>query len=96
MAPITDDMLLGHDILHHLGVLLDLQTDTLILKDERIPLTTCFKDGKQVIARVSINKTMVVPPNSTVRLSCQLSTTFQEDYCIEQMSELKNCLCQMK
>ena len=37
VAPITDDMLLGHDILHHLGVLLDLQTDTLILKDERIP-----------------------------------------------------------
>ena len=88
VAPITDDMLLGHDILHHLGVLLDLQTDTLILKDERIPLTTSFKEGKPVIGRVSINKRTVVPPNSTVRLSCQLSTTFQEDYCIEPMSEL--------
>ena len=88
MAPITDDMLLGHDIVHHLGVLLDLQTDTLILKDERIPLTTSFKDGKPVIARVSINKRTVVPPNYTVRLLCQLSTPFQEYYGIEPMDEI--------
>ena len=80
-------MLLGHDILIHHGVLLVLLTDTLILKDEMIPLTTIFKDGKPWKATVSINKRMVVPPNSTLRLSCHLSTTFQEDNCIEPMGE---------
>lgn len=88
VAPIADEMLLGHDILHHLGVMLDMQTDTLILKEERIPISTVFKDGKPVVARVSVKKRVVVPPNSAVRLQCKLNTELHEDYCVEPVSHL--------
>lgn len=56
VAPIADEMLLGHDLLHHLGALLDMQTDTLFINGERIPMTTHFLDGSPKVARVSIAK----------------------------------------
>ncbi|KAH3713698.1 hypothetical protein DPMN_073495 [Dreissena polymorpha] len=67
VAPIVDDMLLGHDILHH-GVLLDMQSDTLILDGKRIPVSSSFKEGKPTVARVMLKKRMVVPLYSLVRL----------------------------
>ena len=48
VASIGDDMLLGHDLLHHLGVCLDMRTDTLILNEEQIPVTTSFNNSKSV------------------------------------------------
>lgn len=89
VAAIGDDMLLGHDLLHHLGVCLDMQTDTLVLNDERIPIITSFKESRLVIARVSVRKRVVVPPNSVVRLTCKLNTKLQDDYCIEPVDQLK-------
>ena len=88
VAPIADDMLLGHDLLRHLGVLLDLQADEMLIDGERIPLKTNFGDGKPVVARVSVSKRVVVPPNSVVRMPCTLNTTFQ-DYYIEPVNDLK-------
>ena len=64
IAPISDEMLLGHDLLHHLGVLLDMHSNTLVLNDEKIPVETIFKEGKPAVARVSLTKRVVVPPNS--------------------------------
>ena len=89
VASIGDDMLLGHDLLHHLGVCLDWQTETMMLNGERIPLTTTFKDSRVTVARVSISKRTVVPPNSVVRLTCKLNTKMKEDYVIEPVDELK-------
>ena len=89
VASIGDDMLLGHDLLHHLGVCLDLRTDTLVLNEEVIPISTSFKDKRVTVARVSIGKRVKVPPNSVVRLTCQLNTKMQEDYYIEPMDKLK-------
>ena len=56
VASIGDDMLLGHDLLHHLGVCLDMRTDTLVFNEERIPVTTSFKDSRVTVARVSVGK----------------------------------------
>ena len=81
-------MLLGHDLLHHLGVCLDLRTDTLVLNEEVIPISTSFKDKRVTVARVSIGKRVKVPPNSVVRLTCKLNTKMQEDYYIEPMDKL--------
>ena len=89
VAAIGDDMLLGHDLLHHLGVCLDMQTDTLILNGERVPITTSFKDGRLTVARVSLQKKVTVPPNSVVRLSCKMDTTMPDDYFIESVERLK-------
>ena len=51
VASIGNDMLLGHDLLHHLGVCLDMRSDTLILNGDRIPITTSFKDYRMTVAR---------------------------------------------
>ena len=40
VAPICDDMLLGHDLLHHFQALLDLNTDCPEINGKRIPLST--------------------------------------------------------
>ena len=89
VASIGDDMLLGHDLLHHLGVCLDMQTDTLVLNGERIPVTTSFKHSRLIIARVSMRKRVTVPPNSVVLFTCKLNTKIQEDYSVEPVDQLK-------
>ena len=88
VASIGDDMLLGHDLLHHLGVCLDMRSDTLILNEDRIPITTSFKDYRLTVARLSVKKKVIVPPNSVVRLPCKMNAEMQEDYFIEPVDKL--------
>ena len=64
VASIGDDMLLGHDLLHHLGVCLDIRTDTLILNEEQIPVTTNFNNNTLTVARVSVKQKLRLPPNT--------------------------------
>ena len=40
-------MLLGHDIMHHLGVLRDMKSDTLVVNDERALVITHLQDKKK-------------------------------------------------
>ncbi|XP_052786291.1 uncharacterized protein LOC128221730 [Mya arenaria] len=87
VAPISDELLLGHDLLHHLGVSIDWLSETLVVRGEHIPLQTQFKESKPKIARVTIAKRLVVPPNSVVRVSCKIDRALQ-DYIIEPSSEL--------
>ena len=67
VASIGDDMLLGHDLLHHLGVCLDMRTDTLILNEEQIPVTTSFNNNTPTVARVSVKQKVRLPPNTRSR-----------------------------
>ena len=63
VASIGDDMLLGCDLLHHLGVCLDMRTDTLILNEEQIPVTTSFNSNTLTVARVFVKQKVRLPPN---------------------------------
>ena len=74
VAPISDELLLGNDILYHLGVPLDLKTDPILVNGKRIPLNITFKDGKAIEARVSIRKRTVVPPKTAIRIKCKLKS----------------------
>ena len=67
VASIGEDMLLGHDLLHHLGVSLDMRTDTLILNEEQIPVTTSFNNNTPTVARVSVKQKVRLPPNTRSR-----------------------------
>ena len=67
VASIGDDMLLGHDLLHHLGVCLDMRTDTLILNEEQIPVTTSFNNNTPTVARVSVKQKVRLPPSTRSR-----------------------------
>ncbi|KAH3838408.1 hypothetical protein DPMN_111817 [Dreissena polymorpha] len=80
VAPISDDMLLGHDLLHHLGAKIDLKADSLIVKGEKISLNTNFKEKQPVAARVTVSKRTVVPPNSVVRVECCINTPMNDNY----------------
>ncbi|KAH3789717.1 hypothetical protein DPMN_167904 [Dreissena polymorpha] len=89
VAPIVDHILLGHAILDHLGVLLDMQSDTLILDGERIPVSSSFKEGEPTAARVMLKKRVVVPPYSVVRLPCKLDAPMPSDYVVESLGTVK-------
>ena len=67
VASIGEDMLLGHDLLHHLGVCLDMRTDTLILNEEQISVTTSFNNNTPTVARVSVKQKVKLPPNTRSR-----------------------------
>ena len=67
VVSIGDDMLLGHDLLHHLGVCLDMRTDTLILNEEQIPVTTSFNNNTPTVASVSVKQKVRLPPNTRSR-----------------------------
>ena len=67
VASIGDDMLLGHDLIHHLGVCLDLRTDTLILNEEQIPVITSFNNSTLTVARGSVKQKVRLPPNTRSR-----------------------------
>ncbi|KAH3782313.1 hypothetical protein DPMN_160225 [Dreissena polymorpha] len=81
VAPISDEMLLGHDLLCHFKALIDLHSDCPLVKDESIPLNTTFRD-KPVVART------VVPPNSVVRVPCTLEGWLGAHY-MEPVNNLK-------
>ncbi|KAL8599127.1 hypothetical protein ACOMHN_007843 [Nucella lapillus] len=82
VAPISDQMLLGHDLLHHWGVIHDMGTNTLLIGNERIPLNMNVRNSIPTVGRVTAARRAVIPPNSVVRLSGKLDTTLG-DYYIE-------------
>ncbi|XP_076443159.1 uncharacterized protein LOC143281764 [Babylonia areolata] len=85
VAPISDQMLLGHDLLHHWGAVLDLKTDTLQVGKETVPMNMKFKSTPSV-ARVTAARTTVVPPHSVVRVRGKLDRVLQ-DYYMEPSSQ---------
>ena len=65
VASICYNMLLGHDLLHHLVVCLDMRINTLILNEEQIPVTTSFNNNTLTVARISVIQKVKVLPNTT-------------------------------
>ncbi|VDI75819.1 Hypothetical predicted protein, partial [Mytilus galloprovincialis] len=73
VAPISDDMLLGFDLLREEGVALDMLEGHLKIGDEVIPMTSGAVGQVPREANVLLDKTVTVPPNSVMRVSCNLS-----------------------
>ncbi|MCG8077509.1 MAG: retropepsin-like domain-containing protein, partial [Candidatus Thiodiazotropha taylori] len=76
VAPIQDDMLLGLDFLLRHGV--DIKLEELYLsfreRNEKIPIEVEKTSSKEsTVARVTIHKTTKIPPNSVVRLQCEIT-----------------------
>ncbi len=68
--------------------MLDMNTDTMIVNGERIPLSTSFKDSKPVVARVSVTKRVVGSTSSVVRIRCKMSAGLG-NYYKKPVDELK-------
>ena len=71
VAPIEDDMLLGIDFLRHHNIDIHIQGSKLVLEGEDVPME--FGTGYKLpnIARVYVQRTTVIPPNSVKRVACQ-------------------------
>ena len=68
VAKITDDIIIGLDLLYHLKVVIDLAEYTVQIGAERL-LASCIKIGEQrsKIRKVQLQEKMVITPKSTVQ-----------------------------
>ena len=85
VAPIQDDMLLGLEFLLRHGVHIRLEERYLDFKgnDEKIPIEVERSSQKEnTVARVIIQKNTKIPPNSVVRLLCDITDKLA-DYIVE-------------
>ena len=77
VAPIADTMLLGIDFLRRHQVDIHINESRLVLGTEQIPMQ--FGAGnKSKVAKVSIPKTTVIPPNTVKRVLCKMSEPLEE------------------
>ncbi|MCU7901934.1 MAG: reverse transcriptase family protein [Candidatus Thiodiazotropha sp. (ex Lucinoma aequizonata)] len=88
VAPIEDDMLLGFDFLKKYGAKIDMQKGVLILSDDIIKLHWGKDSGEPKVARVTVIKRCIVPPNSVMRVRCSLDSGLG-DYMVQQEEPLK-------
>ena len=88
VAPIQDDMLLGLDFLLRQKVDLELNDRCMVFgeKGERVSIEVVKSDNK--VAKVTIRKTTRIPPNSAVRLQCEIAEKLTE-YMIEPVEDLE-------
>ncbi|VDI22773.1 Hypothetical predicted protein [Mytilus galloprovincialis] len=73
VAPIEDDMLLGFDLLRAHCIDLQMSDGQLRVGDEVIPMTMGKVGQAPRVANVTIRDKVTVPPNSVMKLSCQVN-----------------------
>ena len=83
VAPIDDDMLLGFDFLMKYGARLDMRRNEMELGDKIIGLQLGDPLPEPRIARVSVDKRKVIPPNSVAKIKCKLSQVLTNDYTLQ-------------
>ena len=89
VVPIQQDMLLGFDILVHRGKsVLDMAQGTLLFDGQILNLNVDSHQGPPQVARVTVSKRRVIPPNSVVQLKCSIDIEMP-DYVIEPIQDVK-------
>ena len=83
VAPIDDDMLLGFDFLKKHGARLDMRRNELEVGDKIIGLQLGEPLPEPRVARVSVDKRRVIPPNSVAKVKCKLSRELSTDYILQ-------------
>ena len=83
VAPIDDDMLLGFDFLKKHGARLDMRRNELEMGDKIIGLQLGEPITEPRVARVSVEKRRVIPPNSVAKIRCKLSQELTNEYTLQ-------------
>ncbi|KAH3892264.1 hypothetical protein DPMN_016379 [Dreissena polymorpha] len=82
-------MLLGFDILVNTGkAILNMAEATLIFDGQVLSLNLGSTDGQPRVAEVRVGKRRVIPPNSVVKVKCNMSK-FETDYVVESFGNSK-------
>lgn len=90
VAPIEHDMLLGVDILIDRGQsILDMGRGILHFDGMTISLDSVSKTAAAKVARVRVQKRMVIPPQSVAKVNCKLDQDLSSDYMIESIESKK-------
>ena len=87
VAPIEDDMLLGLNFMVTYKVAVDMGQSKFVINGDEFDLNSDKQAVIPVIARVSIPKRTVIPPNTLVHVNGQLDTKM-ENYVVEQCKEM--------
>ncbi|XP_053400391.1 uncharacterized protein LOC128557239 [Mercenaria mercenaria] len=77
VAPITQDMLLGFDLLHSKAVLY-MRRGIINFDGEDLHLNVDKASGEPLVARVTVCKRSVVPPNSVMQVKCRVNRAMSE------------------
>ena len=87
VAPITDDMLLGVDLLRKHGASINIPTATLSLKGRDIRMTS--EGGSNcVVSEVTVHKTVSIPARTATRVTCQVYPPNNKLLLIEPTADL--------
>ncbi|MCG8044188.1 MAG: aspartyl protease family protein, partial [Candidatus Thiodiazotropha endolucinida] len=82
VAPIEQDMLFGVDIMKTGSAVIDMGRGIFTFKGHDITMNVGKEDGAPRVARVSVAKRMVIPPNSAAQVRCKMDQSMP-DYVIE-------------
>ncbi|CAC5378748.1 unnamed protein product [Mytilus coruscus] len=88
VAPIEDDMLLGFDLLRAHCIDLQMSEGQLRVGDEVIPMTMGKVGQAPRVANVTILEKITVPPNSVMKLSCQVNCELPNKHVHVRQGEL--------
>ena len=86
VAPIDDNMLLGLDFIFKSKAILDCAKQVLLINGEPVPLMYGPAELVPKVAKVTLQETIDIPPNSVVRVSCEKPNDWN-CYVVEQTKE---------
>lgn len=82
VAPIEQDMLFGVDIMKRGKAVIDMGEGIFRFKGHKIPMNVSKAEGTPQVARVTVAKRIVIPPNSAAQIACKMDQ-LMPDYVIE-------------
>ena len=88
VAPIEQDMLFGVDIMREGDAIIDMGKQKFVFKGHEIMITTGEENANPKVARVTIAKRIVIPPNSAAQVKCAMDQQMS-DYVVEPIQSEK-------
>ncbi|CAC5381224.1 unnamed protein product [Mytilus coruscus] len=82
-APLTDDVILGLDILDTLGAVINLSTPILTINNTVINAAFVYSGGEISIQQVCIKRTITVPPNSEMTVTINTNKSADQEFILE-------------
>ena len=88
VAPIEQDMLFGVDIMREGDAIIDMGKQKFVFKGHEIMMNTGEENANPKVARVTIAKRIVIPPNSAAQVKCAMDQQMS-DYVVEPIQSEK-------
>ncbi|XP_071140676.1 interaptin-like [Mytilus edulis] len=93
VAKINDQVILGLDFLKHLDAVIDLTDLSITIRGEKHFINEVKSENSSFkICRITLEETLIVPPNSTVRLPVRLAEEFKNEVAIQPSKSLNGLI----